>query len=231
MSELPERVFANPVWHALRTLHRHFAISNDSACRYPALVAPFLAVVEPSETALRKLSELLTPDESAWLVGAKFPNTPELVFEEALDCLQMVLPEHIALPGPTAKIIPLSNSNATEMVALTDVAFPGFFKSRTCEMGSYFGVRSETGTLIAMGGERLKLEGYPEISGLCTHPAHRGKGLAVSLLQRLVEIHRRQGLKSWLHVTCHNHNAIKLYQHLGFNTVRTVTLHRVRLKP
>ncbi len=54
-------------------------------------------------------------------------------------------------------------------------------------MGSYYGVRSN-GELVVMGGERLRLEGYPEISGVCTHPAHRGRGLAASLIWQLYEI-------------------------------------------
>ena len=88
------------------------------------------------------------------------------------------------------------------MVALTTLAFPSFFRSRTCEMGSYYGVRSCTGELLAMGGERLQLDGYSETSALCTHPSFRGQGFAVSLIWHLVRNHRRDGLVSWLHVGC-----------------------------
>jgi predicted GNAT family acetyltransferase len=112
------------------------------------------------------------------------------------------------------------------MVALTDLAFPGFFRSRTCEMGSYYGVRS-SGELIAMGGERLTLDGYPEISGICTHPAHRGKGHAANLIWHLVRNHRREGLVSWLHVSAENHHAIGLYLRMGFTVARKVKLHRL----
>jgi len=97
-------------------------------------------------------------------------------------------------------------------------------------MGSYYGVRSD-GELIAMGGERLMLEGYSEISGVCTHPAHRGKGLAASLIWRLVRDHRRDGLVSWLHVAAANRRALDLYLRLGFEVVRTVTLQRVGRNP
>jgi ribosomal protein S18 acetylase RimI-like enzyme len=138
----------------------------------------------------------------------------------------MVLPEEVTPPGPTPEIVPLSCANAHEMVALTDLAFPGFFRSRTCDMGPYYGVRSE-GELVAMGGTRLTLDGYPEISGVCTHPAHRGKGLAASLIWHLVRDHRRDGLVSWLHVSAQNHHAIELYLRLGFTTVRKVKLHRI----
>lgn len=226
MSDLPEDLFANPVWHALHTRHRHFAESAGDACRYPADVAPFAAVATPTASALQSLHSLLVPGEYVWLIGESYPAIADLPCAGTIECLQMVLPEAVTPPDPNPEIVPLSCDNASEMVALTDIAFPGFFRSRTCAMGSYYGVRSE-GELIAMGGERLTLDGYPEISGVCTHPAHRGKGLAASLIWEVVRKHRRDGDVSWLHVNAENHNAIELYKRMGFNTVRKVKLHRL----
>src|ERR1700687_861240 len=229
MNDLPSSLFANPAWHALQTKHRHLAVSEGDACRYPAEIVPFAAVAAPTSVALQQLHSLLAPAEFVWLIGGNFPHVPELRFEETLECLQMVLPEEVVPPDPAIEIAKLSDTNAAEMVALTDLAFPGFFRRRTCEMGSYYGVRSDS-ELIAMGGERLMLEGYSEISGVCTHPAHRGKGLAASLIWRLVRDHRRDGLVSWLHVGAANHHAIELYVRLGFKEVRKVTLNRISRK-
>ena len=226
MTDLPESLFANPVWSALHTKHRHFALTARDACRYPADVAPFAAVASPSADALLQLHSLLAPGESVWIVGESHPQPAKLAFEQTLLCLQMVLPAELVPPASTIEILPLSNDHAPEMVALTDLAFPGFFRSRTCEMGSYFGIRSN-GQLIAMGGERLTLEGYPEISGICTHPDHRGKGYAESLIWHLVRNHRREGLVSWLHVSATNQRAIDLYRRMGFTEVRRVTLNLV----
>jgi predicted GNAT family acetyltransferase len=226
MTDLPESLFANPVWHALHTKHRHFAISAGDACRYPADVAPFVAVAAPTVPALLELHSLLVPGESVWIPGEKFPRPPEISFEQSLECLQMVLPAEITPPEPTIEILSLSCASAPEMVALTTLAFPGFFRNRTCEMGTYYGIRSE-GELIAMGGERLTLDGYPEISGVCTHPAHRGKGYAAALMWQLARSHRRDGLISWLHVSATNHHAIELYQRMGFKEVRRIMLHRI----
>jgi ribosomal protein S18 acetylase RimI-like enzyme len=238
MDDLPENLFANPVWNALQTKHRHFAVCAGDACRYPSDVAPFAAVSEPSQKALQQLHSLLRPGESVWSVGdhsaQSYAQSPELSFVETLDCLQMMLPETITPidppPEQTFEIIQLSKANAPEMVALTDIAFPGFFRQRTCEMGSYYGVRPDArsgGELIAMAGERLVLDGYPEISGVCTQPAHRGKGLASSLIWQLVRDHRRHGLVSWLHVGSENLRAIELYSRMGFKKVREVTLNRI----
>jgi ribosomal protein S18 acetylase RimI-like enzyme len=227
MTDLPESLFANPVWHALQTKHRHFAVSSVEACRYPADVAPFAAVATPSKSALRSLHSLLTPGESVWLIGESYPSVPELSCIGNLECLQMVLPDEVTPPPPSSAIVPLSSANASEMVALTDLAFPGFFRSRTSEMGSYYGVRSD-GELIAMGGERITLDGYPEISGICTHASHRGKGHAASLIWHLVRNHRRNGLVSWLHVSAENNHAIELYLRVGLTIARKVKLHRLR---
>ena len=170
---LPESLFLNPVWHALHAKHRRFGNSTVDACRYPADVVPFAAVNAPSADAMRQLHALLAPGESTWLIGEQYPQVPQLTCEETLQCFQMVLAAELSAPNPTIDIVPLSSANAQEMVALTALAFPGFFRSRTCEMGSYYGVRSPSGELIAMGGERLQLDGYSEISAVCTHPSFR----------------------------------------------------------
>jgi len=228
MNDLPENLFANAVWHALQSKHSHLALSAGEASRYPADVAPFAAVATPSISALQYLHSLLTPNEYVWLIGESYPSISELSCLGTLMCLQMVLPDEIVPPTPISNIVPISCANANEMVALTDIAFPGFFRSRTCAMGSYYGIRSGDGQLIAMAGERLILSGYPEISGVCTHPSHRGKGYAASLIWRVAQDHRREGLVPWLHVSAENHHAIELYRRMGFREVRRVKLHRIQ---
>lgn len=224
MIERSDPRFLNPVWHALRGPHRHLAIGGAAACRYPADVAPFAAMAEPSAAAQRELHSLLGAGESVWI--SAFPSHPGLAVEQELDCVQMVLPRVAPLPPPGSDIAVLSGENAAEMVALSEVAFPGFFRPATYRMGSYAGVRVD-GRLVAMAGERLRLEGYPELSGICTHPDHRGRGLAAGLIGHLVQAHRRDGLTSWLHVGAANTRAIDLYLHLGFKRVANFMLRRI----
>src|SRR5580704_11855881 len=64
-------------------------------------------------------------------------------------------------------------ADVPEMLALTKLTNPGPFGTRTHEMGDYFGIRV-AGTLAAMAGERLRLQGYTEVSAVCTHPDHLG---------------------------------------------------------
>lgn len=225
-SELPENLFLNPVWHALRGPHASLALSAGEACRYPADVAPFAAVSGPGMAAMKDLHSLLLPKESLWIVDRPHPQAPGLALEDSLECVQMVLPRAAPPPPATAQVEPLAAPHAEEMVALTNLAFPGFFRTHTHRMGSYCGLRAGR-ALVAMGGERLRLDRYPELSAICTHPAHRGKGHARNIIGHLVGRQRREGLVSWLHVGAPNRHASELYRNLGFEPVRSIMMHRV----
>jgi ribosomal protein S18 acetylase RimI-like enzyme len=220
---LPERIFADPVWHALETTQRRFAVSWGEACRYPADIAPFGAVASPTVAALNQLRALLALGESIWIFGQGHPRVPGLLVEQTAECFQMVLPEKAALPPSNEEVRRLPDESASEMVELTSLAFPGFFRDKTCQMGSYYGARFD-GKLIAMGGERMMLDNYVEISAVCTHPGYRGKGYASSIIGQLAKDHRRDGMVSWLHVSCVNRNAIELYLRLGFKIVHKVAV-------
>jgi GNAT superfamily N-acetyltransferase len=196
MSELPETLFLNPVWHALHGPHRRLAVIEGCACRYPSNVSPFAAISSPAGRAFDNLRSLLALGEAVWIVDCG-QLMPGLTVIDSLECLQMVLPEDVELPAPSENILPLTAKNAHEMVALTDIAF------------------------------RLQLDGYPELSGICTHPSHRGKGLARDVIGHLVRRHRRDGLLSWLHVGTSNARAIELYTAMGFKCVRTLMLQRI----
>jgi hypothetical protein len=111
-------------------------------------------------------------------------------------------------------------------VALTDVAFPGFFRPGTGRMGSYYGVRCE-GELIAMGGERLRLEGYPRSAESVLIRIIGAEDWRAQIIWQLVEDHRRDGLVSWLHVVESNHVAIRLYLRMGFVVEHRVTLSKL----
>ncbi len=213
--------FLNPPMEALRSSHRHFAITAGRAGKYPADVTPFAAIEDNSTEALRDLLSIMEPGEATYVVGA----TP-LAMPKGLSCggpigvKQMTYPHDLPLPaiggGDGVVVESLSCGNAAEMVELTSIAFPGFFRIRTCEMGSYYGIRHE-GRLVAMCGERMNIGDYHEISGLCTHPDFRGRGYAAVLMMQLMRDHRKAGLWSYLHVSANNANAIALYERMGFN--------------
>ncbi len=75
----------------------------------------------------------------------------------------------------------LTDADAPEMLTLATLTEPGPFFSRTNELGDFAGLRIHD-QLVAMAGERMKPEGYTEVSGVCTNPDHRGRGYAGSLM-------------------------------------------------
>jgi predicted GNAT family acetyltransferase len=112
----------------------------------------------------------------------------------------------------------LGGADAAEMIALVGRTNPGPFAARTVELGDYLGVR-EGGALVAMAGTRMRVDGFTEISAVCTEASQRGKGLGTKLVLALVARIREQGDTPCLHVAAENTTAISLYSTLGF-TVR-----------
>jgi predicted GNAT family acetyltransferase len=76
-------------------------------------------------------------------------------------------------------------------------------------------VRRE-GKLVAMAGERLKVPGFTEVSAVCTHPEHTGRGYGGALMSEVMRRIRQRGETPFLHVREDNLRAIGLYQKLGF---------------
>ena len=67
-----------------------------------------------------------------------------------------------------------------------------------------------------MAGQRLNPLPYAEISAVCTHPNHSGKGYARQLMQFHVNRIKAAGQIPFLHVRDDNTRAIKVYKDLGF---------------
>ena len=223
--------FLNPVWHALHTTHAHFAMRALGVCKYPADVAPFAAVANNDEESLRQLHALTSTGEGISLIGERPPSGEGFIHVESLAGLQMIYPRE---KPPTDQYVnagvniqQLTEADVPAMVALIELAFPGYFRKRTCEMGMYYGVFDQE-QLIAMTGERLAFDRCREISGVVTHPAHTGKGHAATLIFKLMQDHLQNGLQSFLHVSAGNTRAIALYKRLGFSVQREVTFHRIR---
>jgi predicted GNAT family acetyltransferase len=67
-----------------------------------------------------------------------------------------------------------------------------------------------------MAGERFKVPGYTEVSGVCTDPDQRGKGYAGRLSAIVADRIRARGETPFLHAFASNRAAIQLYEKLGF---------------
>lgn len=63
--------------------------------------------------------------------------------------------------------VSLNEKDRPEMLALAELTEPGPFQLRTPELGRFVGIRRE-GRSLAMAGERFRVPGFVEISGVCT---------------------------------------------------------------
>jgi predicted GNAT family acetyltransferase len=129
--------------------------------------------------------------------------------------VQMIFENHDLSSHDTSGILGLGDADATEMLELATLTEPGPFLPRTHHMGRFWGVRID-GRLAAMAGERMRFPGYTEVSGVCTHPDFRGRGLARSLSAHVAQRILERNETPFLHAWSTNDAAIALYRSLGF---------------
>ena len=128
---------------------------------------------------------------------------------------------------PPCSIVSLTDADAPEMLKLAIIAKPGPFFARTHQLGAFVGVRDE-GLLVAMAGERMKPNGYTEVSGVCTASTHRGRGYAGALVRTVAGEILARGETPFLHAYAENVAAISLYQKLGFNFRSEMHMHLLK---
>ncbi|NYI47033.1 ribosomal protein S18 acetylase RimI-like enzyme [Nocardioides aromaticivorans] len=221
-----------PVAAALAGPHAHLARRVGRAASYDRAVATFSAVPpDPGQQDWDDLAALLGPGRFADLFS--LPVTPPASWEPAfrLDGLQMVGSSSLASAVHDPAVEELTADDVPAMLALVEQARPGPFWERTFEMGRYAGVRDDSGRLVAMAGERLRVPGLTEVSAVCTAPEARGRGLAELLVRDVAARIIERGDQPFLHVAASNAGAIRLYERLGFVVRREVVFHGYRTPP
>ncbi len=209
-----------PVWMSLTTHHASLSEGNALARRFMRDVNLFASARDESPEAIAALADLVGPEESVLLLQAPKINVPTgLDVVKVAEGVQMVAAPSSAFGGTRNDMLKLSETDAPEMLALATLTEPGPFLTRTHAMGSFFGIRID-GQLAAMAGERMRFPGYTELSGVCTHPKFRGRGLARRLSAAVAADIQARGDQIFLHAWKANHPAITLYETLGFK-VRT----------
>ena len=213
------------IWRALTSVQESLAEGDERARRYPAAIAPFAATVDTEPASFRSLLALVGGDDQIALFTTEEVQPPSafsVVRRASVD--QMALEDVGACTAqPGAPIVPLGLADGPEMRALANLTEPGPFGPRTIELGRYIGIRRQ-GTLVAMAGERMRLDGFTEISAVSVEPAYRGHGFAAELVRSLASSIAAQSEIPFLHVFSSNHAAIALYRKLGFTLRRRVHL-------
>ena len=217
----------NPIWHSLRTEQRSFAIGDEHAIRYPSAVAPFVAIEADTDGARKTAADLVAPGEAVYFISVAPAVLSDWDLLSEGTILQMMWNPEAALAIDRNGIVELSSEDAAAMVDLTGIAFPGFFRERTFQLGRYLGIK-EGARLVSMAGERMRAAGFQEISGVCTHPDYTGRGYAAKLNARMIEMICERGVQPFLHVSSHNTRAHSLYRHLGFVERATLRLWHVK---
>lgn len=214
-------------WSALNKRHARFAIVHGGARRYDPAYGVFAAVEDRSDASLASLGALVAQHGDVALLGVDPPTEAPGVTVASQDLgVQMTATRPTPGPSPDVAIISLSETDAPEMLALATLTEPGPFFARTHLLGDFFGVR-ENGQLVAMAGERMKPDGFTEVSGVCTHPDYRGRGYAGALMRLVSQRILDRGEIPFLHAYASNRGAIALYETLGFAVRREVLMTRL----
>jgi ribosomal protein S18 acetylase RimI-like enzyme len=208
-------VLDRPVWSSLSTSHAAFAIGGDRARRFQPDIGPLAGARDDEPESLAALAALVPAGGSLLLLQVDpIVLPPGTVATTTAPGVQMVL-DRLADEAADERIMPLANGDRPAMLELATLTKPGPFATRTPVLGEFFGIQ-EQGQLIAMAGARMKHDGYVEVSGVCSHPSARGRGLARSLSAHVARRLVAQGIVPYLHAYAANTAAIQLYESLGF---------------
>lgn len=219
MSGSDEALLDRPIWSALTTSQKHLAEGGPLARRYPVDMTPFADMADMSAASFAALGDLMSGSQVAVLF------TPEPVEIPAGFKVLLAEPgeQMIGSPADTslrdAEIVRLGAADVPAMMALTELTKPGPFAARTRELGTFLGIRAR-GELVAMAGERMKPGNFTEMTAICVHPDHRGRGYAQALLGAIARQIEARGEIPFLHVFANNTSAIALYQRQGMRIRR-----------
>lgn len=187
----------------------------------------FAAAADRSAESGSALEVLVREHGEAALVEAEEPAVPAgLEVASRAICWQMVA-EEAKILAPAFDWVDLTEEDAPQMRALAELTRPGPFSSRTHRLGGFVGVKRD-GRLVAMSGERMKPDGFTEVSGVCVRPDHRGHGYAAGLMSVIAERILARGETPFLHVYDHNAPAIAIYEALGYRRRQEMVMLMVR---
>lgn len=205
-----------PVWDSLSSHLQALAVGGALARRFKRDVNLFASARDDSPQALAALADLVLPGDHVYVLQVPQIVVPAgcVAAKEALG-VQMVATRSLRSEGPFDDVQTLTDADAPEMLALARLTQPGPFLERTHTMGRFVGIRID-GRLAAMAGERMHVAGYTEVSGVCTHPDFRGRGLARRLSAAVAVAIEARGERPFLHAWHGNQAAIALYESLGF---------------
>lgn len=218
-------VLNNPVYQALCSGDRQRSRGTETAKFFDEAISPFAGLAEGDANGFDELFELLPEGRGILYATPLHIATPagwQLI--QKVEGLQMVLTSEPPFDTALQAVSPLTTAHVDQMMKLAKLTKPGPFGPRTIEFGHYFGIFHNE-TIVAMAGQRLHLPGFTEISAVCTHPDHLGKGYAAALVLHQLHLIVRQAQTPFLHVRGDNERAVSLYKRLGFTVTRNMNFY------
>ncbi|HEY4381925.1 MAG TPA: GNAT family N-acetyltransferase [Acidobacteriaceae bacterium] len=218
----------NPIWNALTTEQRHFALGTGLALRFPAEIGPLSGLAGQTDAAYDELRDLTGANGIAVLF-LQTPPEPRPGWSLVRGGLmsQMIWSggstSCVAEPASNVALRRLTPDDVPSMVELAHLTEPGPFGRRTHELGKFFGI-FEGERLLAMAGQRLHPTRLVEVSAVCTHPQARGRGYARALMSEVISAILQNSETPFLHVFADNYPAIRVYAALGFTWRRSLHL-------
>jgi len=219
----------NPAWWALTGIQHSFSEGTTHIKRYRRGVLSFAAYTYEMPENLHALDEWLVAGEIFYLIGKLPPLPAQWELLKELPCAQMIIETPVTIAGKAVPISPLNAFHSTSMFNLINKVQPGYYEPGTRLLGNYYGIWQQD-KLVAIAGERMRMEQLTEISAICTDPGYTGQKYAQHLAAHLCNTNLAQGNIPFLHVLQTNTRAIRLYEYLGFTHRRSISFWQLQKK-
>ncbi|SFS36764.1 FR47-like protein [Zhouia amylolytica] len=216
-----EKKLDNPVWYSLNEEHGKFSVVYNQIRFYHPEYCPFGGFTEEDNTSIGINKYALLTDHF-YVVGDKPSFKSKIQLKNELVCNQMLLKEPLDFESTECITVLKTINQKQDLFNLVNLVQPGYFKSKTSDLGNYYGIYKDN-KLIAVTGERMKMNKFTEVSAVVTHPEFTGKGYAKQLIKHTTTQIFKENKTPYLHVAESNYGAIKLYEKLGFTTRRKIS--------
>ncbi|MFM9433024.1 ribosomal protein S18 acetylase RimI-like enzyme [Janthinobacterium sp. CG_23.3] len=219
-------IFDNIVWHTLCGPHAQYSVGTPEARRYVAGFTPFIAFADLQRPNFDALAPFVLPDEHVYCDGWAGDAPAGWRIESEATLVRMLWKGDMPAADGEPEPVLLEASHGAAALELAALTRPGPFAARTVELGRYVGMFCGE-QLVAMAGARASAGGWQEITGVCTHPDFRGKGLARRLVLGLIRRAMQDEEMPFLRVMRDNAAIHSLYQRMGFRDYRDSTAREI----